>query len=706
MSWPRRSLIVAVVAFASAALAPVAADAAPALSPPVSIDSTIDRSFDVPSTTALAVGVSDGGDAIAAWRGGGSVTGAVKLALWSASASAPVVVDGGLGSDPDVAMAPDGHALAAWTGSDGRLRVTTRQPRGGFAAATAIDRPGDFDPGIWGTPSVALRTDGSGLVAVPTCLVIGSYSDQVLRVFEVTSGGTVLTSDQQPDSHWSGNGGCPAQVGVARAAAGEGGRASATLCLPGSDVCFLAIRNRADAPWTVDGIDGTPYGSGSDAAAPVVTAGGATIVVWRVGARLLTAVGSDAGAMNMGVTVADALGGIAAPALVPLGGDALLLSQLRLGDGSQQAIERPLFATGSLGDLAEVGAPSYQPSAPYADPHAATWPDGSGLIALAAQTSARATPSLSLQQRSLGGTLTPVEAGAQTRAVTLPRVAVAGTAAQPLALVATREAPASGPATIVLRRLDGAPPRLTLTVPPTATAGRPVQLRANVSDMSGPVTVGWSFGDGGTAQGAEVDHTFATPGARTVVVTATDAVGNASGASATIDVVAAPPGGGGGGDRTAPALAGVRLSATRFRAGRGNTALSARASSARAAAPAPPSARAAARRRRRTSTPSGTTIRLSSSEAATVKIAVVRVRSGRKQRGKCRAGARRGRRCTLRTTVKTFARGVRGGASSIPFSARFGGRALPAGSYELQLVATDAAGNRGRARTVKFTLVR
>ena len=49
---------------------------------------------------------------------------------------------------------------------------------------------------------------------------------------------------------------------------------------------------------------------------------------------------------------------------------------------------------------------------------------------------------------------------------------------------------------------------------------------------------------------------------------------------------------------------------------------------------------------------------------------------------------------------------MRAGAASIPFSARFGGRALPAGSYELQLVPTDAAGNRGAVRTVRFTLVR
>lgn len=685
VSRPRRFLIVAVAAFASSALAPVAADAAAPLSPPLAIDRSVDPSFDEPSATALAAGVADNGDALAAWRGSGSLTGAVKLALWRAGASRPQIVDGGLGGDPDAAMTPAGHALAAWTGSDGRLRVASRQPGAGFAAATAIDAPAPdpFATSRWGTPAVALRPDGSGLVAVPACLNFGGSTDLVLRVFDVAADGTVGAM-QEPESHWSAMG-CPAQIGVARAAAGAGGRAAVTFCLSGSAVCFLAIHDGARAPWTVDGVDGTAYGAGSTAAVPLVAANGRAIVSWRAATTVFASVGSDANAMSLPVTVAD--GVTAAPELVSLGADALALTQVRLGDGSAQTIERPLFSTGALGDLASIAGPSYQASPPYADPHGATWSDGNGLIALAGQPRG-ATPALTLLQRSLGGTLTPLEVGPQTRAVTLPRVAVAGTQAQPLGLVATREAPAGGgTATIVLRRIDGVAPRIALQVPPTVTAGTPVRLSADVSDVSGPVAIGWSFGDGATAQGAVVDHVFAAPGTRTVVVNATDALGNAGSASATVQV--APAGGpGAGADRVKPQLRRVRLASTRFRAGRANTAL------------------AAARRRRRVSTPSGTSLRFDLSEAATVRVAVVRVRSGRKQRGRCRAGARRGRRCTIRTTAKTFTRRRKAGAATLPFSARFGGRALPAGGYELQLAATDAAGNRSTVRTVRFTLVR
>ncbi len=670
--------------------APVAADAAAPLGSPLSIDRAVDPSFDEPSTTALAVGASDGGDAVAAWRGAGGTNGPVKLALWRAGAPVPAIVDGGLGSDPDVAMTPGGHAVATWTGSDGRLRISARQPGGSFQQTpTTLDPPGLVDrrPSVWGTPSVALRADGSGLVAVPGCVDFGGSSDVQVRWFDIAADGSVaaaVTTDQNYSVM-----GCSGTPGVVHAAVGADGRASTTHCIVSSTICFLAIRAGASAPWTTDGVDGTQYAAGTGAAAPLVTPGGRTIVVWRAGTSLLTSTGTDADAMSFPQSFADSAGGVTEPALSPLGNDALALAQITLGDGSRQTITRSLFATGAVGDLADVGSPSYQAGAPFADPHAAAWSDGSGVIALATQPSASATPALTLLQRSLGGTLTPIDAGPQTRAVALPRVALAGTAAQPLGLVATREAPAGGgTATIVLRRIDGVAPRLTLAVSPTVTAGTPVRLSADVADVSGPVTVGWSFGDGATAQGQQVDHVFAAPGTRTVVVTATDALGNATGATATVTVVAAPPID--RVDRTAPALSRLSLSATRFRAGRGSTAVSA----------------ARARRRRRPRTPSGTTIRLTSSEAATVRIAVVRLRSGRTQRGKCRAGARRGRRCTLRTTAKTFTRNVRGGAASIPFSARFRGRALPAGSYELQLVPTDAAGNRGAVKTLRFTLVR
>ena len=50
----------------------------------------------------------------------------------------------------------------------------------------------------------------------------------------------------------------------------------------------------------------------------------------------------------------------------------------------------------------------------------------------------------------------------------------------------------------------------------------------------------WSFGDGATASGADVSHTYAKQGGYTVTLTVTDAVGNATTRTATTAVAAVP----------------------------------------------------------------------------------------------------------------------------------------------------------------------
>jgi len=46
----------------------------------------------------------------------------------------------------------------------------------------------------------------------------------------------------------------------------------------------------------------------------------------------------------------------------------------------------------------------------------------------------------------------------------------------------------------------------------------------------------WDFGDGGTAEGEVVDHTFTTPGNYTVILTVTDDSGAQAVASRTVTV--------------------------------------------------------------------------------------------------------------------------------------------------------------------------
>jgi PKD domain len=88
--------------------------------------------------------------------------------------------------------------------------------------------------------------------------------------------------------------------------------------------------------------------------------------------------------------------------------------------------------------------------------------------------------------------------------------------------------------------LDAAPPTLSATVPPGGTARQPIGMAAAAVDRLTPVSIGWTFGDGGTASGGAVSHVFGTPGAFNVTVTATDGVGNARTTTRPILVRAAP----------------------------------------------------------------------------------------------------------------------------------------------------------------------
>ena len=136
-------------------------------------------------------------------------------------------------------------------------------------------------------------------------------------------------------------------------------------------------------------------------------------------------------------------------------------------------------------------------------------------------------------------------------------------------------------------------------------------------------------------------------------------------------------------DTAAPVIRSAALTRNRFRAGTGATALSAK----------------------RKRTPAGTTLKVDLSERATLAVTVDRLVAGRRARGKCSPTARARKRCTIVKRAGTLTRALQAGAAKIAFSGRLGTRKLAAGSYRLTLVATDAAGNRSAARTLRFTLV-
>ena len=60
------------------------------------------------------------------------------------------------------------------------------------------------------------------------------------------------------------------------------------------------------------------------------------------------------------------------------------------------------------------------------------------------------------------------------------------------------------------------------------------------ADRWSPTTINWSFSDGASATGARTSHAFSAPGTAQVTVTASDALGNATSATRSIEIVAPP----------------------------------------------------------------------------------------------------------------------------------------------------------------------
>ncbi len=108
----------------------------------------------------------------------------------------------------------------------------------------------------------------------------------------------------------------------------------------------------------------------------------------------------------------------------------------------------------------------------------------------------------------------------------------------------------------------------------------------------------------------------------------------------------------------------------------------------------------------------GATIRFSLSEPATVRLTFARRRPGRRVGHHCRAATRRLRgrpRCVRLVIAHPVVRikGVRAGANRVRFQGRLSRRrALRPGSFRLTVTATDAAGNRSRARRTRLVVLR
>jgi Tol biopolymer transport system component len=222
----------------------------------------------------------------------------------------------------------------------------------------------------------------------------------------------------------------------------------------------------------------------------------------------------------------------------------------------------------------------------------------------------------------------------------------------------------------------------------TTIAGNRVTADASASDdpdgyqLTG--TVNW--GDGTPPQpGLTSVHDYAQSGTYGVTVTVTDADGTSTQVFKAVTVGAAPAGpadqppggGGGGGGGDTPGqliLDRVSLGKTRFVAGK------------------------------RVSSKVGTALTLRLNAAATVTLRFERSSAGRRVKGACRVGAKKGKRCTRYTRVGTITRSFAPGTSSVAISGTLGKKKLAVGAYRLSVTARGGDGKSTAAKVLSFSV--
>lgn len=132
-----------------------------------------------------------------------------------------------------------------------------------------------------------------------------------------------------------------------------------------------------------------------------------------------------------------------------------------------------------------------------------------------------------------------------SRAVSLNRASTTAVAINAFgdALSTWTDAPVGVASRIVIAGYDGDGPQLDrFEMPHNTHIGMPVEFSVAALDVWSAVSsTVWSFGDGATADGTSVSHTYAVGGAYPVTATSTDSLGNSSSLTRMISVVGPPP---------------------------------------------------------------------------------------------------------------------------------------------------------------------
>ncbi|HZB76505.1 MAG TPA: PKD domain-containing protein [Solirubrobacteraceae bacterium] len=497
------------------------------------------------------------------------------LALVPASASAagwrdplPLPGPAEVPSGFDVAAGPDGTVVAAWTrrNADGSSQVlaSVRPPGGTFSA------PEELGSKFGVSPVVAV--DGQGTATVVWQQRVGATVLQTIQQATRPAGGSFsrpvdlssfsgeaidadIAVNRRGDTlvTWTNRINTPKIEAAARPAGGTFGAAETVsgpdvsgldAVLPeaaiGEDGSGMIVWTREGglvraAPWSAAldnfGEDFTVTEAAEVAFQPdvAVTPTGDAVFVYSgrvTGGEAIRMRTRTSGVVSQPVNLADPTAFARSPRLAA-GANGDMLAAWRSGATSSNVVVRGAFrAAGQAFGGAETLSGALTGVTPA--PAVAMTPAGDALVAWPVPVSGGTT--LQARTRPRSGPFSPIQDDFPVRAT--PGLVAFADGEGNLGTVNRRDA-----TTLELRPFDNAAPvPLGLTAPADAVAGRPAAFSSAFRDTWSPFTVDWSFGDGGAATGADVEHAYADAGAFTPTATATDAAGNAAAQSAGVGV--------------------------------------------------------------------------------------------------------------------------------------------------------------------------
>jgi hypothetical protein len=477
---------------------------------------------------------------------------------------------------PDVAFDGSGNVVATWQqlsedASSAVVQVTTRAPEGSFSPAVDIGPTVLSGLGLTDPPRVEMDAAGTATLAFTS-------DDKRIKVATRPPGGS-FSSPPEELSTGTGND----NVDLAASAAGH-------VIVGWQDAAnHIWVTTRPPgggfAPATDLGLGGTNLltpqvainDQGAAVAAWIESDGANTIIRARVrtaGTTFATATEQLLSAATQNATspdvAIDAQGRATAIWQRSDGTNQIIQSKQSDTDGQFPAAVDPVSNTGSNGASPQVVvdaentavaawtsgstvmAASRPSNASFGDPQPISAPDVNTAVpprlavdpsgnVLAVWAPSGADESVRAARRPKGGAFGGVELIPRGAAKFVWGPAVAfDDQGNALALWSGQDS--ANKWTVNGSAFDVAPPTLSaIAVPGTGTAGQGVGMAAAATDRWSPVSISWSFGDGGTASGGAVTHAFGSAGAFTVTATATDAVGNASNATRSILVSPAPP---------------------------------------------------------------------------------------------------------------------------------------------------------------------